>query len=255
MRIYFIFLLSILSFMGCKENTDRKFKEIEKNGITAKGYVINDTLFDDTVYYYNKDNVVIRKEFFKIGKKYGLSIDYHSNGVPKIQTMYPDGLKNGFNSYFDTAGNCFYRDYYYYYDLVTGPIEFYYENRMPKRFFFVNLQNETLMDIDYNYWAGIKNIVPNCINYTYNIQKEDTIRKASLLLYLINPPRFSFMYSLLELKRKSDEEVSVVHEFENSMPFENLSLPLLPDSLYYSIRLAVYDSLLRKKTIINKEVW
>lgn len=254
MRLHFILFLSIFFFSSCKEVKKKRYKIVNNNGITAKGYVINDTLFDGTVFYYNENNTLIRTEFFKEGKIEGLSTEYHSNGLPKIQTNYSAGKKNGVNAYFDSSGKCFYMDNYYY-DLVVGPIIFFKNNEIPKRFFFANLQNETLIDIDYQSWNGVKDIIPNCINYTYNFERHDSTDQVSLLLYLISPPKFSFNYSILKVKRKSASEFSVVTKLENGEPFKNLVLPILPDSMYYSISLDIFDSILNKKTIVYKEVW
>jgi hypothetical protein len=70
-----------LTVIGCSNKSEqRKYKIIEKDGLTVKGYVINDTLFDDTVYYYNSENIVVRKEVYVNGKISGLSEGFYDNG-------------------------------------------------------------------------------------------------------------------------------------------------------------------------------
>lgn len=210
MSKYLIFLVSIIFFCTCKENSKRKYKTITRNGITTKGYVLNDSLFEDTVFYYSQNDILLRKEFFKNGIKEGLSTEYYPNGIPRMQTYYSAGLKNGENSYFDTLGKCFYKDNYYY-GLVVGQIIYFDSTESPKRYFFANLQNETLFDIEYKSWKGISDFVSNCINYTFHIQRSDTTHEGSLLLYLINPPKFSFKYSIFKINKNSEKEIGRAH--------------------------------------------
>lgn len=76
-----VFGFLLLTVIGCSNKSEqRKYKIIEKDGLTVKGYVINDTLFDDTVYYYNSENIVVRKEVYVNGKISGLSEGFYDNG-------------------------------------------------------------------------------------------------------------------------------------------------------------------------------
>jgi antitoxin component YwqK of YwqJK toxin-antitoxin module len=251
--IRFLLLLSIAA-ISCKNNSDRKFRITIKDGITTKGYVIKDTVFDDTVLYYDQRNILIRKDYFKNGKIDGVSIDYFPNGRPMKIINYRNGLKNGYSAYYDSSGKCYYEDFYYY-DLIVGPVVYKDEQEYPRRFFFVNLQNETLMDIDYQNWNGVEKLVPYCVNYVYNRQRKDSIDEMSLFLYLIKPPKMSFEYSVLKRNKNIRNYFSEVLKVKNDAPFVNLILETLPDSLYYSVRLSVYDSIQNKKTVIDKEIW
>lgn len=246
--IYSLFILTL----SCKNENVRKFRTIKKEDVVIKGFMINDTIFDDTIYYYNYNNTLIAKDYYKNGKQEGLSIDYYQNENARTITTYSDGLKNGFTFYYDSLGKCFYKNYYYY-NLVVGPVIYFDKNEYPKRFFFVSLENETLMDIDYRAWHGIKNIVSKCINFKANTQRSDSTKQLTLLLYLFNPTKFSFEYSIVKKKKNSEDDFTKIFDIKESLPFVNIVLPILPDDEQYSVGLSVYDSILNKKTIIYKD--
>ncbi|MDP4265266.1 MAG: hypothetical protein Q8941_22260 [Bacteroidota bacterium] len=249
---YFPFILIIIS---CKNISRKHAVTIRKDDAIIKGDIINDTIFNDTILYFDLNNNLTRKSFFKNGKQEGISTDFYPSGNPMIETFYSDGLKNGYNLYYDSLGKCFYKDYYYY-NLTVGPITYFNRDGTPKTFFFANLQNETLLHINYNDWHGIKEIVAKCINFIANSQNEDSTQNISLLLYLINPPKLSFEYSILKKERKSEDNFKTIRLINNDteIPFVNIILPNLTESENYSIGLTVYDSILNKKTVIYKDL-
>lgn len=249
----FFLIQVLLMFAACK-NPNKQYQTIIKDGVIIKGKAINDSIFNDTVFYYNRNNNLIQKDYFRNGRIDGESIHYFTNGKPMKIATYKDGLKNGYNSYYDSLGKCYYQDFYFY-DLVVGPISYYDKQENPLRFFFVNLENKTLLDIDYRKWVGIEKVVPNVINYSYDKQRKDSTDEISLLLYLIKPPKLALDYSLLKINRQLETEIPIISKIENDLPFSNLTLPVLSDSFYYSIRVSIYDSILKKQTIIKKEVW
>jgi len=248
---FYLFCLSILTF-SCNNLQRRKIVTIQKGDIIIKGDIESDTLYNDTISYYDLKNNLLSKRFFKCGREYGMSIEYRLNKVPMKTTEYSNGLKNGFNSYFDSSGQCIYRDFYYY-DLPVGPAIFFEKNGKPSRFYFLSLQNETLLDINYKNWNGIADVHSKCINFITNIQMKDSVREISLLLYVISPPKFSFEYSILKKKKTSKDNFEIIEKVRSHMPFINVALPILPDDDIYSIGLNVYDSILNKKSVIYED--
>jgi antitoxin component YwqK of YwqJK toxin-antitoxin module len=247
MRYCLLFVTFLL--FSCSDKTRNHIVTIKKGNEIIKGNIINDTLFNDTIWYYDLNDNLLRKRVFKDGKENGLSIEYYLNKKPMITTLYSNGLKNGYNTYYDSGGKYFYKDFYYY-DLTVGPAIFFDTNENPKRFYFMNLQNETLLDINYQDWHGIKDVHSKCINFISNVQKRDSTKEISLLLYLINPPKFSFNYTVLKKKKKNENDFVEVKKIESKLPFINISLPILPNDENYTIGLNVYDSILNKETVI-----
>jgi hypothetical protein len=251
MKVYIIILMLLI--VSCNNDTKKNIFSIRKNNMVLKGYVINDSIFNDTVYYYNFSGKLLRKDKFSNGKLNGVSIDYHFNGKPRMVSYYSNGLKNGTNSYFDTAGICYYKDYYYY-DLPVGPIIYFNKDGSPKSYFFINIQNETLFNINYKNWDGINKVDMKCINFTANSQRVDSTHKIFLLLYLLNPPKFSFEYTIVKKKRNSENGFVKLFMITNDFPFKNLILPELLNDENYAIQLNIYDSLLNKRNVIFKDI-
>jgi hypothetical protein len=250
--LFSLFGLSTL-YCSCGENQKRQLKKINRNGLTAQGYVINDSIFDDTIYFFDNKGKLYRKSFYQNGKVEGNSIEFFENGQKRTHTTYSQGFKNGFEFIFDSTGKILYKGFYYF-DLPVGPIILYDYNGSPKRFFFVNLQNETLLDIDYRRWNGIEHVYSNLINVVAEFQTVDTTKMLSIILYVIDPPKFKFDYSIVKAKKGEDRNFNNVADVKEDMPFKYLSMPLLPDSLSYSIKLSIYDSILNKPTILYKEI-
>jgi len=206
------------------------------------------------VYYYNSTGQLFRKEFYANGKLNDVSEEFYQNGKVKMKTMYSNGLKNGINRYFDSLGKQVYSDYFYY-NLPVGPVVYYDSNEIASRFFFISFENRTLLDINYSTWKGVNEFVLNFINYTYEIQKTDSVLQAALFLYLIQPPKFSTKYSLFKRSKRNSDDQILVTNLSSEYPFNTYTLPILEDDYYYSIQLDIYDSIIGKRSIIKREVW
>jgi hypothetical protein len=187
-------------------------------------------------------------------KREGPAYKHYSDGRLLNVANYSDGLLNGYNSCFDSSGNCYYRDFYYY-GLNVGPVTLFFQNGNPKLFFFTNLQNETLLKIDYRSWNGIRDVHTGCINFTCYPERVDTTHELAVLLYLIKPPRFSFDFSILKRMDTSWKDMSEVMKVEDTLPFKNIILPVLPEGQQYVIGLKIYDSLLHKHNVIYKDLY
>jgi hypothetical protein len=245
-----IFTFAIL--VGCSHSPTTHIATI-KNGTDIIEGDITGTEYNDTIRYYNLAHTLIRKSYFNHGIQEGLSSAYYANGSLLSTTYFSDGLKNGYNSYFDSSGICYYRDFYYY-GLPVGPIVHFDKSGNPKRYFFISLQNETLLDIDYRDWHGVKDIYDKCINFISQPRRVDTTQELSILLYLITVPRFSFNYSILKKKKTSQLDFIVTLQVKSRMPFVQLTFPILPTDEQYTVGLEIYDSVLNKKTTVYKDL-
>lgn len=250
MKILVLLFFAII--FSCKEIRKQDIVTIRRSDTIITGNIIGDTLFNDTIKYYNLNEKLISSKVFKRGKQEGLSTDFYPNGNPHHITSYTNGIKNGYSFYFDSSNNLIYKDYYYY-GLTVGPIIFF-NKREPKRYFFSNLQNEDLISINYEEWKGVKEVFSNCINFTKNFQKRDSTRELSLFLYLINPPKFSFKYTVFKKKKMDETGFTEVEKINSTLPFAQISLPILPKDDHYVIGLNIYDSIIGKQTIVYKDL-
>jgi antitoxin component YwqK of YwqJK toxin-antitoxin module len=240
----------ILLIISCTDKN--KVTTIRKGNEIIKGQIVNDSIFHDTIYYYDLQRNLTAKKYFTNGIQDGIAIDYYENNNPMIISNFNDGLKNGFNSFYKENGKCFYRDFYYY-GLPVGPAIYYKENEVPERYFFISLENRTLVIIDYNKWVGVTNLVESLINFTSEIQQEGSQKEVSILLYLIRPPKIRLDYSVVKRLQKGNE-FAFVKKVEGSLPFVRFTLPILPPGEQYDISLEIQDSILNKKTVIYKEL-
>lgn len=247
----FLCLCIILS--ACSNKSSRKYTESKVDGFIVKGHKINDSLYDDTVYYYTPTGSLVRKEYYNNGELNGVTTTYYLNGIIKSQTGFENGRKLGENIYFDTLGKKSYSDYYYF-DIPVGPIIFYNSNGTPKRFFFVSMDNQTLLDFDYSSWTGIEKIATSLINYTSEEEIIDSTQHSSIFLYIIKPPKISTEYKIVRKNRKDDSDNLNVIQNATVYPFKIIALPNLSEDYFYSMEVTVYDSILNKKSVIRKEM-
>lgn len=246
---YWLVFILISCVISCKEN-----KTIYKDGMIIEGNFSKDTIFDGRMFFYDSSRKLLAVKTYKEGLLEDTSIEYHENGKIRNIMVFTKGMKNGSNVYFDTSGSILYEDFYYF-NLTVGPIKFFDKMGQVRKFFFSNLQDETILEIDYLNWKGIGSIYDKCINFTVNTIQEDSTKKESILLYLIKPPKISFRYSIVK-KRKVDNEqnfreVEKINQYAN---FITITIPTIPKDEDYAIALHVYDSILNKNTVIYKEL-
>lgn len=244
--------LSLVYLLGCSQINPR----IKSNNLDSVGILLmkkDPTGTIDTIYSYDESRKLSSKEVFRDSLLNGVSTYYYPNEIPKISSSYSFGHKNGLNIYFDTTGKKLYSDYYYF-DLTVGPVIYYDTNGSPQRFFFANLQNETLFYIYYDNWKGIASIHDKIINYVTNSIEEDGKNEIQILMYLPKPPRFNFEYSLFKWNKMLPREYKLVTKLTNQLPFISFRVPILPNQEEYAIGLNVYDSILKKQTLIYKDL-
>lgn len=181
------------------------------------------------------------------------AFEYYDNGRLRAIAPLTNGLRNGVGRVFDTAGICVYTDCYYY-DLAVGPTTYYNSGGELRGYYFLNLQRELLMKIDYTNWKGIEEVVGRSIRFTTDTINDDSEDHISLLLYLMDPPKISFNYSIYKKKTDIDTGYIEIQKFERGLPFVQAHFPLLPKDEHYWIGLHLHDSILNRKAVVYKEL-
>lgn len=255
-KLIFIFLYSI--FLYSCINSNKKAREI--NGVLVVGNIVDDTLYNDTISFYSKSNLLLEKSVYKNGVLDGESIYYYANGCIKSKQNYTLGLKNGLNYLYDSLGRLKYIGRYYY-GLPVGSISYFDENGSPKKYFFISFQNESLLEIEYSEWNGVKDIIGDCIRSYVDVQKNETTPLYSVFLYLMNPPRLKMEYSLYLSSKTGEVNISdlpgmnKMYTIEGDSEFVQLDLPFLSENDKYFIQLKIYDSILNKESVVYKELF
>lgn len=254
-RLFYL-AMALFLFVCCNdEKNNIQEIAIKKGDTLLKGTYFGDTLLHGEVSYFSSDGLnLLGTQMYKFGKLEGPAIELYENGNKRQLTYYSNGLKNGKNRYFDNSGHLFYENYYYY-NLVVGPITFYDSIGNPRKFYFSNLQNEDLLIIDYKDWKGVSESCKNCISFTKSFSKRDSVSQIDLLIYLMNPPKLSFSYSLVKKEiLQSDDQYIEIMKLSDPSPFLNITLNAPLKSEIYSVKLFVYDSLKDKRTVIYQDL-
>jgi hypothetical protein len=244
--------LLIAVFLVSCQVRERKISTIRRGDFLFKGKIQHDSIFNDTIFVYDLNEKLVSKRNYRNNELEGISIVYYNNGSPKTISAYSHGLKNGYQYFYDSTGKKIYQDFYYC-NLAAGPIIYFNKNGDPDKYFFISLDNKTLLHFDYSNWDGVKSIVNECINYTINLQQRNLNKEMSIFIYLINPPKFSFQYLLYKKKMNSENFFELMNI--DGETFKEISVPILPEDETYVIGLRIYDSVLNKQTIVYKDVF
>lgn len=241
---YYLAIFFFSCILSCKNESSNKLVRIVNNDSTIVG-----TIKDDTIKYYDNENRLLGFETYENQKINGVSIKYYPSGVIKEITEYENGLKNGRSITFDSLSNKIFEEYSYY-DLLVGPC-IYYKEGIPEKYYFTNLENETLFKIDYNSWKGVKDIAGKCISKSALYEIADNGQgRIKLLLYLMNPPKFNFKFFI---QKKENEVFELIEEVQEIKPFKNIELPF-KNGDEYRIHLEIFDSLLNKKSVVYQDL-
>ncbi len=248
-----MFLFLSLFATGClDDHNDEVGNKLEPNLLLVRRTDRSGKV--DTIFKYDNNQRLLSKEVFRDSLLNGISTYYYSNGIPKMTTGYSHGYKNGENRFYDSSGKIIYMDFYYF-DLTVGPVVYFDKFGDARHFFFASLQNETLLDIDYRKWKGIATIHDKIVNFVVNRIKNDEKQEIELLIYLPQPPKMNFEFSIYKISNpKEQRDYKLISKIDDQLPFKILRLPTLPNNENYSVGVSVYDSLLNKRTIIYKDL-
>lgn len=239
-RILSIWIL-ICPIISC---TNKKDIRIRLADAFAEGDINKDTVFNGLIKFYDTaSNQLIQTSNYKAGILDGDRIDYYADGKKKLQTQYIGGKINGEINIFDTAGGLS-KTQHMYFDLRVGPtIE--YKNKNVSQYNFYSLENKELLHFNYDSIAGKRIEQLNDTSFFfwhYNdyTTSENITNKKELFLYLPNPPRFNFQYSLCIITTAYDIRKTVkVFERSKSWDVIDLNYATLKADESFAIKLTV----------------
>jgi hypothetical protein len=217
-----------VSFQYC---TPGKSKSIlfDKN-TRAEGQVIRDSIFDGLVKFYDvKSNRLVKEENYKNGVLDGPCSEFYQNGILSIKYEYSNGLVHGHQYLYDTVGRLISENNYYYGLRVGDGIE--YGGNGISDYNFYSLDNTLLFHISYDSvkQKKILDLEKNFFFYTqseYQIMDSMHLSKMrkEYLLYLPNPPKFRFDYTLVVVDSMSRVK-SEVAKFSTKYPWVRFDRP------------------------------
>jgi hypothetical protein len=233
--------------LSCK--TNKKYLEIKQDdGELAKGAVINDSLFDGPVKYYDSLNNYLGFSIFKNGVENGLAVKYE-NGVISDSLFFENGTKNGRAYKFNSKGKLIYECFYYNDRMVGGTTECD-SNGSPIHYYFVSFEGEDIFQVKYEdttYWES-----GSPINAKVSNRLIDGKLKAQLFLYLFNPPSPPRHYEIAVLD--SNRKIINSKKIDESNFFYETYLDTLPSTQSYAVVLHVFNKADKRNKLVISEI-
>ena len=241
-----LFFVPICLLVCC---TSSKIKRIPLNGqvyegIFLPGNVLNG--YDDV--YDSATNRLIETANYNNGLLDGERTILYPNGYVKLREYYSNGKENGILEVYDSLGNLL-NTQFRYYGLRVGPsIDF--KAGKPKQYWFYSFDNAVLSHINYDSILNkkISDIQMNFFAFrTAQFQIDhftDTSHfKKEFFIYLINPPKYNFQYSLC-IVNDSSRVIKELKIFDNREVWDKFEIDstLLEKNSHFDIKLSVEDS-------------
>ena len=256
---HLIFLLLCflnIAIQSCAINQKRK---IVVNDSIEEGNLSLDKDSNGRIKFYDTStNKLVGEENYSKGILHGPSIDYYLNGKIRAEGNFRDGKKHGTAKFFDSTGVLL-SEQFYYYGIVTGPATDFKEGQ-PFEYYFSSLDNRPLFYLNYDSIIG-KSIekVRNGFIY-FNVYKKADIylhenERTEYLLYLINPPKFRFTYSLCIIK-DNFQIVKEIQQFDNSKTWDSFEIDdnELKLNEKFAIRLMIDDDINQRSVEMFKKI-
>lgn len=235
----YIFFLALISLISCNNNNDEnnyRFKTIELNGITVKGNMNKDSLFNGEVEYFSNGKLIEKRHFIN-GITNGRGTSFFPNG--RIKQIYYDknGLTDGELLQYDVTGNLI-RKQYYFLGRLLGP-QVYYDSLSNVNYYeFLNFENRSIYSKSYKSGEfssdGGELLNTNFSNISIN--GKDYVR---VFLYNITPFKFSCSYSICLMD--SLDKLSVIDSVRTKNVYFEGDYPLIKGKSY-SVCLNYFDS-------------
>ena len=227
--------------------------KIQIDDLIVEGEISADTVFNGLIRFYNSETGALeRAANYNQGVLDGERKDYHTNGRIKLKMNYSDGKANGNLYVYDSTGELQLTQIKYY-DVRVGPSIEYKENRISK-YYFYSFGNIELIHIDYD--SINKSQIAQLNDSTFffwNILEFSTpdskTPRTNLFLYLPNPPKINFKYSICILGANYRIK-EILQEFNDGESFSEFELDFgqLKDDETFAIRLVI-DNTLNDETI------
>lgn len=256
-----VLILTITLF--CSTSCVRqKNKKIIVDNTYAVGEQIDDSIMNGLVNFYDTatGNLVSTATYIN-GQINGTRKDYFLNGRIQYISNFSNDKQHGEVISFDSTGNKI-QSQYFYYDLPCGSSINYKEGK-PTSYQFNSIEYKELFSIDYN--AGKNNRISQINNsdfFFWNLKNYFTSisdsAKFELFVYLPNPPKLNFEYSLCIIT-DTYAVIKVLEDYSTNSPWETTSLNFstLQKGQSFALRLSVeneFDSTDTRKAVLFKKI-
>lgn len=253
-KIIIFFLLFIIS---CNERKKYIFIDGQK---AICNNILKDSILNGETYFYDSNNILKGIYSYHNGHLNGEAFEFYPSGEVKTKMNYLNGKFNGIMIHFDSSTSSRIIENYYY-GLKSGS-RLEINEKLDSIFYFFSLEGNELFKLDYDSIKGkyIDDVYKNYFFYKISSTEIENqlYKEPSIFLYKINPPKFRFTYSVIQID-SSYKTLKSIYQFNEKEFFEEYyfnenqidSIRKSKNS-YLALKLDIYDSLNNKKTEMKK---
>ena len=223
---------------------NEKSKRVKVDDVIAEGNISKDTIYNGLIKFYDTaTKQLVMTANYKDGILDGDRIDYYSTGKRKLQLHYQCGKINGEVKLFDSTGEVTLSQNIYFDLRVGSSIE--YRNKQIGQYYFYSLENNELLHINYDSAKGKKIEQLNDTSFFFwhyndRVSSDLNVPKTELFIYLPNPPKFNFEYSLCIINHQYDIRQTIkVFSQDKSWEVIDLDYSMLREGESFAIKLTV----------------
>lgn len=199
MRKYTLkYLLILLAVYSCSDSDSPR--RIIVDGSIAEGDISKDSVYNGMINFYDSSTGKLTQSVNYVnGIASGVRRDYYPNGKVRLESNYDNDKVNGEILFFDSTGNLV-ESQNRYYDLRVGP-SIQYKAKNVSQYYFYSFDNDELFDINYDSIDGkrIDELNGNSFFFwhvsPFHTSESDK-ELTDIFLYLPNPPKLNFLYSI-----------------------------------------------------------
>ena len=214
-----------------------------------------DTVRNGLIKYYDTaTNHLVRQATYRNDTIDGEEITYNTNGTILASTPYLNGEQNGYVKIYDTSGSRL-QTLYLFHDLVVGPVLEYNNNKLTE-YRYHSFDNGLLFQVKYD-GTEIDQIKHTSelffVNRNFSAtQPNDRQIDHHFFVYVINPPKFDFRYSLCVFDSSTNRIVKTLRKIDKNKIWDDFTIESTQrnqSNQSFALTLDIYkdDTLLRSE--------
>ncbi len=256
-RILFVFIILISSCQA-----DRSERIIKEQNIRIVGDIKDDTIYNGAIKIYSlKTKKLLAEKNFRNNILNGPFKMYYIEGGLSLFANFENDQLNGYRYLYDKSGWLEQKDFHFH-GIRVGPVLEYNSGALTQYYFnsfdnnklvdiiYDSLSHETLLNHQKSFFFIQKRTFDEFINDDQTLSE-----KCEYFIYLPNPPKFRFSYSLVVINNNY-EVVQDIRKLKNAdMPWVVFDLEkdiTKKVNRNYAVELEIYDSINSKNYWLYK---
>lgn len=228
----------------------KKVKKIRLDEFIVEGdikFIGKDTLFADTIKYFNEEGKLVFKSNYVNNKLEGLSLEFYPNGIIKSEASYLSNELHGIAKNYDSMGNLVNSANFFHGLQAGGQMD--YIGQFDSLYTFSSLESYRLYNSEYqNDSTCIED--GHTLNYSVSPVNENGTMKYQVFVYVVEPPHKKLTYKIFDKNLVSGDSTLLAESSggDNFFFIVKLSEPKKGHKYFFSVS-AYYP--IQNKTIEN----